>query len=111
MTAFPQSRPAPASIPTAWVALPISHHFQDQAPNLNELMESHRDLVIRIATKYEGRGLLLEDLIEIGTAGLALAAPEFEPSQGVRFSTYASWWVKQAIKTALLAAACPLCPR
>lgn len=84
--------------------------FQDRATELSEMVLSHHDLVTRIAKRYEGRGLGHADLVEVGTAGLALAAPNFEPAQGTRFSTFASWWIKQAIKNALLVAAKPTLP-
>ncbi len=84
--------------------------FQDRAAELSEMVLSHHDLVTRIARRYEGRGLGHADLVEVGTAGLALAAPHFDPAQGTQFSTFASWWIKQAIKNALLVAAKPTLP-
>ena len=58
-------------------------------------------LVVRIARDYLGRGLSLDDLIGEGNLGLIRAAEEFDPDFGTRFSTYASYWIKQAIRHAL----------
>lgn len=58
-------------------------------------------VLTRIVNAYEGRGLTTADLIENGARGLRCAVNNFDPSQGVRFSTTASWWIKQAIRNAL----------
>lgn len=67
----------------------------------NRLIRSNLRLVIKIARDYLGRGLALDDLIGEGNLGLIRAAEEFDPSYGVRFSTYAAHWIKQAIRHAL----------
>lgn len=67
----------------------------------NKLIEANAKLVIHIASQYTGRGLSLEDLVGEGNLGLIRATQEFEPSFGTRFSTYAVWWIKQAIRAAL----------
>ena len=59
-------------------------------------------LVVRIARDYTGRGLTLDDLVGEGNLGLIRATQEFDPSFNVRFSTYASYWIKQSIRHALL---------
>ena len=59
-------------------------------------------LVIRIARTYTGKGLGLEDLIEEGNLGLLRAVEGFDGNMNTRFSTYASWWIKQSIKRALV---------
>jgi RNA polymerase primary sigma factor len=65
-------------------------------------------LVIAIGKHYVRRGVLLADLIEEGNIGLIRAVEGFDPAQGARFSTYASWWIKQSIKRNLINAVQPI---
>ena len=67
----------------------------------SRLIRSNLRLVVKIAREYAGRGLSLDDLIGEGNLGLIRAAEEFDPAFGTRFSTYASYWIKQAIRHAL----------
>ena len=67
----------------------------------NRLAEANGGLVVKIAREFRGRGLELEDLIGEGNLGLIRAASLFDPTFGTRFSTYASYWIKEKIRAAL----------
>lgn len=66
------------------------------------MIEHNLRLVVSIAKAYVGRGLPMTDLIEEGNLGLMHATSKFEPERGFRFSTYASWWIRQGIERAIM---------
>ena len=68
----------------------------------DRMVRANLRLVVNIARGYTGKGLGLEDLIEEGNLGLLRAVEGFDPAVGTRFSTYASYWIKQSIKRALI---------
>jgi RNA polymerase primary sigma factor len=74
----------------------------------DHMIRSNLRLVVHIAKKFSSRGMLLGDLIEEGNLGLMRAVDSFDPEHGVRFSTYASWWIKQSIKRSLLTNSQPI---
>ncbi|MEM7245264.1 MAG: RNA polymerase sigma factor RpoD/SigA [Acidobacteriota bacterium] len=68
---------------------------------LRRLVEANQHFVIMVARQYQGNGLPLEDLVSEGNVGLLQAAERFDPDKGIKFITYAVWWIRRAILQAL----------
>jgi RNA polymerase primary sigma factor len=81
---------------------------EDCMASRERMIRSNLRLVVAIAKRYMHRGLPLQDLIEEGNVGLVKAVEGFDPDMGARFSTYGCWWIKQAIKRALINAVQPI---
>lgn len=81
------------------LAVAIGH---GDAAARERMVRANLRLVVNIARGYAGKGLSLQDLIEEGNLGLLRAVEGFDPAMGTRFSTYASYWIKQSIKRALI---------
>ena len=86
----------------------VRKHLDEAQRAKTEMVEHNLRLVISIAKKYQNRGLLFTDLIQEGNMGLVKAVEKFEYRRGYKFSTYATWWIRQAITRSIADQARPI---
>ncbi|WP_287368293.1 sigma-70 family RNA polymerase sigma factor, partial [Mesorhizobium sp.] len=97
--ARPRSKPFLTREQEQALAIRWRDHRDEAA--LHQIVEAHRPLVLTIAKKFARSPVPSEDLIQEGNVGLMIAAKKFEPERGLRFSTYAQWWVRHEITEAV----------
>ena len=89
-----ENLPTDARIDLEWIA-------EDGTRAKNHLLEANLRLVVSLAKRYTGRGMLFLDLVQEGNLGLIRAVEKFDYTKGYKFSTYATWWIRQAITRAM----------
>lgn len=101
-----KSTPLLTAMQEKQLALRVREHSDPVARE--QMIQANLRLVVSIAKEYSNPGMTLGDLVAEGNLGLMRAVEEFDPDAGVRFSTYAAWWIKQAIKRAMINAGQPI---
>lgn len=99
LEAAEQTNPVDPQIKVAYRALRAAQRKYEHARDA--MMQANLRLVIHIANRYRGRGVAFLDLIQEGNMGLMRALDKFEPERGLKFVTYAHWWIRQAISRAV----------
>ncbi len=84
------------------VGLALAWRDRKDERALHRLIDSHTRLVAAVAARYRAYGLSMPDMVQEGCLGLLQAANRFEPERGVRFSTYASWWIRSSVQDYIL---------
>nr|AKC88712.1 sigma factor [Monsonia emarginata] len=79
----------------------IDNILCNTAESEERLIRAYRGLIVSVAVSYQGKGLSLQDLIQVGSVGLLRGAEKFDPKRGYKLSTYAYWWIRQAITIAV----------
>jgi DNA-directed RNA polymerase sigma subunit (sigma70/sigma32) len=96
-----QQLTADSGPPSGAGRLDLERLAEDGRQARNQLVEANLRLVVSLAKRFTGRGVLFLDLIQAGNLGLIRAVDKYDPGQGYRFATYASWWIRQALTRAV----------